>query len=89
MAAMVLVFLGVLLVVCVVGWLWGTYAPRTRAGSRPADDPGGGFATAEQLRARLSAEAVRAAGAQVRPGLVRPVLEPVKKTRRRGLTRGR
>ncbi|MFJ2193089.1 hypothetical protein ACIOJE_34970 [Kitasatospora sp. NPDC087861] len=89
MMQIVLIFLAVLPVVCVAGWLWGTYSPRPRAGSRPADDPGGGFATAEQLHARLSAEAVRAAGAQVRPGLARPVLEPAKATRRRGLTRGR
>ena len=88
MLTMILIFVAVIPVVCVVGWLWGTYAPKTRAGSRPADDPAGGFASPAQLRQRLSVDAVRAASSQVRPGLNRQELAPVKTTRK-GLLRGR
>ncbi len=88
MWTMVLIFLAVIPVVCVMGWLWGTYAPKTRAGSRPADDPAGGFASAAQLQQRMSADALRASSGQVRPGLQPQLMEPVKKTRK-GLPRGR
>lgn len=78
-------FLLVLFGAVVVGYLrvkLGLGPPR--AESRPAD-PAGGFATPKQIRERLSDHAVRAAGAQVRPGLPRP--REVGKRERKGLVR--
>ncbi|GAA3862165.1 hypothetical protein [Streptomyces sedi] len=59
-----LVFAGL----CLVAFLRGFLTRRSGAGSRPAV-PHAGFARPEALRAALSEEAVRRAGAQVRPGL--------------------
>jgi len=82
------VFLIVVILVCVGGWIWGTIAPAPRAGSKPADNPAGGYASAQQVADRLSVEAVHRAGAQVRPGLA-PVEEIVPAKKRKGLPRGR
>ena len=69
MTATVVLFVLVLAVACVAGFVQGTFGKGLRAGSRPADDPAGGFASPRQVRAALSPQAVRAAGTQVRPGL--------------------
>ena len=78
-------FLLLVLAAALIGYLRGTFAKGPRAGSRPADDPAGGFASPEQLRQRLSAEAVRRAGTQVRPGLPQPPTI----TAQKGTARGR
>jgi len=77
-------FLLALVLVGLAGYLRVKIGPSApRAESQPVD-PSGGFATAEQVRAHLSEEAVRRAGAQVRPSM------PVQQApRRKGLTRGR
>ncbi len=81
----IVVFLLLVFVVCLMGYVRGTFSKSPRAGSRPADDPAGGFATPQQIRERLSDQAVRAAGAQVRPGLPRP--REIGKRERKGLIR--
>ncbi|WP_327072035.1 hypothetical protein [Kitasatospora sp. NBC_01302] len=80
-------FLLLVLGACVAGYVRGTFAKGPRAGSAPADDPAGGFASARQLHDRLSPHAVRAAGAQVRPGLPGP--RKIEEPKRKGLLRGR
>lgn len=83
----IILFLLLVFVVCIMGYVRGTFSKSPRAGSRPADDPAGGFASRKQIRERLSEHAVRAAGDQVRPGLPRP--REVGKRERKGLNRGR
>lgn len=74
-----------LLLAGVAGYLRASFGRKPeRPGSRPVD-PAGGFASGNQLREHLSADTVRRAGAQVRPGL--PVQHT--ETKRRGLLRGR
>ncbi|MBV9026439.1 MAG: hypothetical protein JO362_22200 [Streptomycetaceae bacterium] len=80
-------FLLAVLGACIAGYVRGTFAKAPRAGSRPADDPAGGFASPRQLRERLSAEAVRRKGDQVRPGLPQPRITEV--PRKGLLSRGR
>lgn len=80
-------FLLVAVGACITGYVRGTFAKAPRAGSTPADDPAGGFASPRQLRERLSAEAVRRQGDQVRPGLPRP--QTAEASKRKGLLRGR
>ncbi len=87
MIKFVLLFLGVVLVACIAGWVRGTMAKPPRAETRPADDPAGGFASPQQLHDRLSAHAVRREGAQTRPGLPQP--QAVHTPKRRGLFRVR
>lgn len=79
-------FLLLVFTACLVGYVRGRFSRPPRAGSRPADDPAGGFATPQQVRQRLSEHAVRAAANQVRPGLVR--LQKPKPRRQRRLSRG-
>lgn len=81
-------FLLVVFAACLIGYIRGTFEKGPRAGSTPADDPAGGFASPRQLRDRLSEDAVRQAGAQVRPGLPQPRgIES--RSKRKGLSRGR
>ncbi|MFI9041645.1 hypothetical protein [Streptomyces sp. NPDC053726] len=87
MSKMIAMFLLLVFAACLMGYVRGTFGKSPRAGSRPADDPAGGFATTKQIRDRLSGHAVRAAGAQVRPGL--PQQREVGKRERKGLFRGR
>jgi hypothetical protein len=84
---MIALFLLLVFAACLMGYVRGTFGKSPRAGSRPADDPAGGFATPKQIRERLSEHAVRAAGAQVRPGL--PTSQVIGKRERKGLFRGR
>lgn len=72
---------------CIVGYIRGSFTKGPQAGSRPVDDPAGGFASPQQLRERLSEDAVRRAGTQVRPSIPQPQLRTSGK--RKGVTRGR
>ncbi|MEU7230039.1 hypothetical protein [Streptomyces chrestomyceticus] len=71
-----------LAVSCLAGWLRAVLGPKGPRAQIRTVDASGGFATADQVRTRLSVDAVRQAGAQVRPSL------PVQQTTRKGLTRG-
>lgn len=75
-----------LVVACVAGYLRATFSKPPRPGTRRLD-PAGGYATADQLREQLSADAVRRAGAHVRPSLPQPRIE--QNIKRKGLLRGR
>lgn len=84
-------YIGLLLIALILagvaGYLRATFGHKPdRPGSKPID-PSGGFASPRELRERLSAEAVRRQGTQVRPGL--PQAQMTEAPKRKGLLGGR